>query len=162
MSITEIYKPSEAAWAEIRSAVIALEKDAFGDKAFSDDEIAKDFLSARNTTVLLKDEGEVVGFTYARPLDEAGEPDRESEAHETAYVWDTIIDKRYRGKGLIGSLMGELEKELKRKGYSFIERTAVVANDYAAHIAKRYGDRIITSEPVETKYGKQVFFRIKL
>ena len=163
MITAEIYKPDRAAWPKIGPEVIALEREAFGDKAFADAYIEADFMNKKNTIALLKDGEGVIGFTYARPLGEADEPPgRESEFAETAYIWDTVIGERYRGRRLIGILMTALEKELKTKGYSFIERTATVANDYAAHIAKQYGDRVIRSEPVETKYGKQVFFRIRL
>jgi ribosomal protein S18 acetylase RimI-like enzyme len=159
---TSIYQPSKEAWNEIKDAIIRLENEAFADKAFSNEELEKDFLNPRNIIALLKNEKEVIGFTYARPLDEADEPGRESEASETAYVWDSVIDKRYRGKGLLRPLMIEFESELKRRGYSFMERTSMVANNYAANITKHYGDRIVRSEPIESKYGKQVFFRIRL
>lgn len=159
---TEVYQPDKSKWAQIRQRILLLEKEAFGDKAFDDAEIEKDFLNPRNAIALLKDESEVIGFTYARPLDEADEPCREAEARETAYIWDTVIDKRYRGRHLVGPLMDELEGELRKRGYSFVERMAAVANDYAANVAKHYGDRVVASEPQETQYGKQVFFRIRL
>ncbi len=95
-------------------------------------------------------------------MDEADEPGREGEAHETAYIWDTVIKKEYRGKGLVGRMMDLLEEELRRDGYLFVERVAAVSNDYAENIMDHYKDRIVATEKRETKYGSQVFFRIKL
>lgn len=162
MFTTEVYKPNLAAWEKIQDRIIALEQEAFGEKAFSVQELAKDFLNEKNTIILLKDSDLVIGFTYARSLDEADEPGREDEIGETAYMWDTVIQKEYRGRHLVGVLMNALEEELRRKKYRYVERVAAVANNYANNIAKHYKDRIVRSEPRETKYGSQVFFRIKL
>jgi ribosomal protein S18 acetylase RimI-like enzyme len=162
MFSAEIYHPSPAAWNAVKDDVVFLERQAFKDKAFSPEEIEKDFLNERNTIALLKDGAKVIGFTYARPLDEADEPGRESEAAETCYIWDTVIGEEYRGRHLVGGLTGILEQELKRRGYSYMERTSMVANNYAANIARSYGDRIVRSEPKTTQYGEQVFFRIRL
>jgi len=162
MITTEIYKPDRLAWESIKSEVVALEREAFGEKSFKDDEISVDFLNPKTTTALLKKGEHIIGFTYARSLDDAKELGRESEITETVYIWNTVISKEYRGRHLVGILMSTLENELKRKGYSYIERAAMVTHEYAAHITKHYADRILKSEPVDTKYGKQVFFRIKL
>jgi ribosomal protein S18 acetylase RimI-like enzyme len=158
----KVYEPSPENWSKIKDQIVSLENEAFGTKAFTTQEIEADFLNTKNTIVVLSDGERVIGFTYARSLDEADEPGREKEVNETVYIWDTVIKKEYRGRHLVGLIMNELENELRKKGYLFIERVAAVANNYAAGILKHYGDRIIATENRETKYGPQTFFRIRL
>lgn len=159
----EIFQSSSANWEKIKEKIMFLEKDAFGEGAFTEDVIAEDFLDSENVIVLLVEEetGEVVGFTYAKPF-EPETDDSPAKPGETAWVWDTIIQKAYRSKGLLGSMVSVLEDELRKRGFKYLERNAMVANNYAENISKHYKDRIIKSFPLDSRWGPQVFFRIKL
>jgi GNAT superfamily N-acetyltransferase len=77
-------------------------------------------------------------------------------------MWDTIIQNEHRGKGLLGELMSTLETELKKRGFKYLERNALTANNFAENISKHYNDRIIKSFPLDSRWGPQIFFRIKL
>ncbi len=160
--IAEVYNPDPKVWEKIKADILEMEHEAFGDKAFTDEEMEGDFLNKKNTIVILKCNDKVIGFSYARSLDEADEPGRESEINETVYLWNTVIANKYRGRHLVGKLAETLEDELRRKGYSYMESYAVVKNNFAANIAKHYGDRVVKSEPKETGYGRQMYFRIRL
>jgi hypothetical protein len=58
--------------------------------------------------------------------------------------------------------MGRMEEELRNMGYVYFEIDAVTANNYAGNIAKFYKYRILKSEPHDSRWGPQVYFRIKL
>lgn len=159
----KIYNSQEYPWDNIKDEILTLEKDEFSKNAWSESTLKKGFIGKDSVAVLLIDSttGRIIGFSYAvkggldhnfKPVDKA----------DTAYIENTIIDKTYRGKGLIGLMMDKLEKELIKKGYKFLERDARVANNYAANIKKHYQDRIVESFPHNSRYGEEVFFRIKL
>ncbi len=163
MFTTEILKLSAEKWQEIKDDIITLEQEAFGDKSYTNDELAADFSNENNIAVILKDgeSNSIVGFRYAKPIEEA-EPERANEKGETAYLWDIVIKKEYRGRHLSEILMASMEQELKRQNYKYMDLCAVRANNYADNIAKACKDRIVASNPVESKWGPQVYFRIKL
>jgi len=160
---TEVFLPSPSTWEEIKNTIISLEHEAFGDKAFTDEEISSDFLNEKNIIVLLKKEetSEIVGFVYAKPVEEA-EAERVAEKGETAYLWDIIIKQEYRGQHLAGILMNKIEEELKSMNYKYMDLCAVKENNFAENISKTYQGRIVKSEPIDSKWGPQVFFRIRL
>lgn len=147
----------------IKRKILSLEKDAFGSEAFTDEDLEADFLDSKNAVVLLynAESNEVIGFAYAKPSEPETE-DSPAKPGETAWMWDTVIQKEFRGKGLLGIIMLALENELRDGGFKFLERNAVVANKYAENISKHYGDRIIKTFPLNSRWGPQVFFRIKL
>lgn len=160
---SEIFQGGQANWAKIKDKILFLERDTFGDGAFADEEIEEDFLDPNNPVILLVDNEteDVIGFTYAKPF-EPETDDSPAKPGETAWVWDTIIQKEYRGKGLLGQMMSALENELRARGFKYLERNAMVANNYAENVSKHYKDRIIKSFPLDSRWGPQVFFRIKL
>jgi ribosomal protein S18 acetylase RimI-like enzyme len=159
--VAELVSPGPLAWAPLHHAILRLEHEAFGSKAFPDEWLSRDFQDTESVIVILKDtvSEKVVGFTYAKP--EHG--DTQETKEDTALIWDIVVDVAYRRRGLVGRMLGTLETELRRKGYQYIEQEAAVANNYAANIAKHYKDRIVEqSEPHDSEYGQQVFFRIRL
>lgn len=159
----EIFNSDLSAWKSIEKTIVPLEQEAFGDNAFPEEQITADFLNKKNIIVLLKTKGShgVIGYVYALPIEDA-ESSRANEKGETAYVWNMVISKEYRGQHLAGVLMGRLEEELKGKGYKYIDICAVTANNFAENISKTYKERIVKSEPIDSKWGPQVYFRIKL
>lgn len=150
-------------WDKIGDTIIKLEREAFGDKSFTIDYLKSDFINPNNIVILLKEKNteKIIGFTYAKPIEEA-EPDRKAEKGETAYIWDTIIDKAYQGRHLVGIMMDRLEEELRKRNYKFIERNSLLEKNYADNVVKHYKDRIVKSEPIDSIWGKQIFFRIRL
>ena len=155
--VAEIFDSVISSWKDIEKSIVFIEREGFGEKAFSDEVLAKDFQNKQNIVALLKssETNAIIGFAYAERMNKK----------ETAYVCDTVIQKDFRHKHLIGTLMNCLEEELKKRGYKFVERKAAIANDYAKNISKHYNGRILEQgEPYDTPYldGPQVFFRIKL
>lgn len=163
MFTTEIFQSRSSSWEEVKERVIFLEREAFENNAFPVEELTIDFLNENNIIVLLKNTelNEVVGFVYAKPIEDA-EPSRSNEKGETAYLWDIVIKKEYRGRHLTGILMERIEEELKKMNYKYIDLCAVTANNFSDNISKVYKERIIKSESLDSKWGPQVFFRIKL
>lgn len=81
---------------------------------------------------------------------------------EAAYVAITAIDPEFQKKGHLGKLIGAVEDELRRIGYTHIERNARVANGYADKIAAHYGDRVEIAYEHGSLIGALRFFRIRL
>jgi ribosomal protein S18 acetylase RimI-like enzyme len=159
----ELFDNSHSSFLKIKDSIVALEEEAFEVEPFTQEVLMADFLDSKNIVVILKknDTEEVVGFTYAKPM-EPETPDSPARPGETAWMWDTVIKKEYRGMHLLPIIMERLEGELKKRGFKYVERNAMVANGYAQAIARHYKGRIIKSFSVDSKWGPQVFFRIKL
>lgn len=163
MYIAEIFDHSLHGWIAVKNKIIHLEEEAFGAGAFKKETIETDFLDLKNIIILLKNEEtkNVIGFTYAKPR-EPETDDSPARPGETAWMWDTVIEEGHRGKGLLRLMMSALEQELKKRGFKYLERNALVANNFAENISKHYKERIIKSFPLDSEWGPQVFFRIKL
>ena len=163
MITAEMFSNIKPDWIKIKDSILSLEKEGFEEHPFTEKEIEEDFLNPENIIVLLKnlENQEVIGFTYVKPM-EPETSDGPAKPGETAWMWDTVIKKEFRGRGLLGLMMNKLEEELKNRGFKYVERNAMAANNFAENIAKHYKERIIKSFPLESKWGPQVFFRIKL
>ena len=163
MFTTEIFQSSPDEWEKIRRDIISMEQESFGNEGFTDHELDTDFLNKNNIIILLwsTESNEVAGFTYLKPIEDA-EPSRANEKGETAYMWDIIIKKEYRGMHLLEVLMGRMEEELKKLGYKYVELDALVKNNFAGNISKVYKERVIKTEPHDSRWGPQVYFRIQL
>ncbi len=143
-------------WETIGNSIVSLEHEAFGDASFATEELKADFFDSNTTWALLFNGEDIVGFSYAKRSEDF-------EAQPVAFIWDTVIAKPYRHKGLVGVLMNVLEVELKKAGYIYIEREAAVSSGYAERISKHYHGRIVEEgEPHDSKWGQQKFFRIRL
>ncbi len=168
----EVYDRRTTTWNDIRSDVLLIEKAHFGEKGYTEKVFMRDFNNPECTAVFLRDKGsgKIVGFSYALPADElyseSVRPERVARIKalnkRVAYIEDTVIDPAYTGHGLVSLLMSTMEHELVRKDYGYIDRDTTEANNYAAKIYKNYQGRIMLSEPHDSKYGPQVFFRIRL
>ncbi len=160
----KIFDNNPSQWAEIKETILSLEKEAFGKEAFTEEALKEDFLDTKNIIVLLKntESNEVVGFAYAKPFDDPETNDSPTKLGETAWIWNIIIQKEYRGKGLSGKMLAIIEEELKKLGFKYLEMNARIANNFANNISKHYKDRIIKSSPLDSRWGPQIFFRIKL
>jgi len=156
--ITEIFDPETQSFEEIKEDILSIEHEAFGEHSFPDEWFPRDFCKEKeNVVVLLRGPAskKVIGFTYAKPIT--------NEKPDTAFIWNTAIQKNFQHQGLVGLLMETLEKELMKRGFKYMEREAAYNNGYADKIAKHYKGRIVEqSEPHEVFHDTQVFFRIKL
>jgi len=161
---TKIFNPRTSKNANIIIAqIISIEREAFGDKAFTEKQILNDFYKDENTIILLfaTSNDALIGFTYAKPSDEEHSSD---PAHtRTAFIWDTAIHTDFRGRGLSTLLIETMDSELQHREYTHVEREASTKNGYVTHISTHYGNHIeIESVPHNSRYGEQVFFRIRL
>jgi GNAT superfamily N-acetyltransferase len=159
----EVFDNNPSRWMEIKENIVSLEKEAFEEEPFTAETLEADFLDPQNIIVLLKgiESEEIIGFAYAKPSESETE-DSPAKPGGTAWMWDTVIQKEYRGRGLLGVIMSVLEEELKTRGFKYLERNALVANNFAENISKYYKDRIIKTFSLDSRWGPQVFFRIKL
>ncbi len=168
----DVYDPEQTPWENVKNEVVRVEVSAFGeDKAFDEEILQKDFEDPSTIIILAKDSttDEIIGFSYAKPTVKTYPedfPDRQGN-DDTAYIYDTALEKSHQGKKIVGPLTEKLEGELMRKGYSFVERdsadsSAAEEETYADKIRRNYSGRIIKEEVHESEYGPQVFFRIKL
>lgn len=165
-----LYDPEKTPWSMIRADILGIEKANFGDEAF-EEELLESQLTFPASVVVLSQTGperRVVGYTYTLPVqivyDEGpaeGQPERIIRPN-TAYIVNTAIHPDFQKRHLLGPMMSLLEKELIRRGYTHIERDSAVANDFAANIAKHYGDRVEEREAHDSEFGPQVYFRIRL
>lgn len=161
MITAEVFDHTLSSWNQIESSILNLEQEAFNQNAFTTEVLKEDFLNKDNIIVLLKDSSSVIGFTYAKPM-EPETDDSPALPGETAWMWDTVIQKEYRGRKLLGEMMLKIEDELRKRGFRYLERNALIANNFAENIAKNYKDRIIKTFSLESVWGPQIFFRIKL
>jgi hypothetical protein len=101
--------------------------------------------------VVLMYGGSIIGFTYAVP-----------ESERTARIVDTVISKEYQHRGYVALLMACLEDDLRKKGYGFVTRDSMIENGYADKIAEHYADRVVEMRDIESQWGRQRHFKIKI
>lgn len=162
--VAEVIVPTMETWGLLKNDIMPFQKLHFG---LNEEDLAYVFENSDATIVIIRDTKtkRVVGFTYTEPVQQVyGKdfyPERE-QLSNTSYVQNTALDPDYIGRKLVGPLMDRLERELVMKGYQYIERDSIITNNYAAKIQKRYGKRIVFAKPHKSKWGDQIFFRIKL
>lgn len=159
----KVFNPQEDSWGDIKDRILDLEKEAFNEKAWKEVTIKRGFVEPDGVAVILveKETMKVIGFSYA-VKGGLGHNLSSIQKEYTAYIEDTVIDKAYRGMGLVGLIMDKLEKELIQKGYKYLERDAKVENNYATNIQKHYQGKILESFAHNSRYGEEIFFRIQL
>ncbi len=164
--VTEVMPPSLNSWKQIKDDIMPFERLHFGED-FGEDELVGAFENPEAIIVVTRDQvtTKIVGFTYAEPVQkvyrEDFHPERKQLPH-TAYIQNTALSPDYIGHKLVGPMIERLEAELIAKGYLFIERDSIVSHGYADNIKKNYKDRIVLVAPHESRWGEQIFFRIKL
>lgn len=151
MMSVEFITPSPSNWELLGDQIYAIEQSIFGEKSLDKDMMQSDVNDSKMNLVLLKDGDSIVGFTYAVP-----------ENEESVRIVDTVLMKEYQHKGFVSLLMSCLETELKKRGYTYITRDALVENGYADKIIKNYSPRIIETKEFTSTWGKQIYFKIQL
>jgi len=104
--------------------------------------------------VLYTAKEELAGFSTVRAVEPGS-----TEANITL----TVIAPDYQGKGVVGHLMQEIEKNLWETGYRTLIREARTDNGWASTLHRHYGERIIATFTGETdKNPPRIGLRIKL
>ncbi|EKD24003.1 MAG: hypothetical protein ACD_81C00131G0006 [uncultured bacterium] len=147
----EFITPSSLNWNTLGSQIYNIEVSIFGEESLSEEMMRDDINDPEVTLVLLKKDESIVGFTYALP-----------ESGGVARIVDTVIIKERQSKGLISMLMTCLETELRKKGYEYVTRDAMVDNGYADKITRNYSSRIIETRDFIGEWGKQRYFKIRI
>jgi len=140
------------AWDSIEGRIVEIEREVFGDDAFSADELRAAFTGRQSLAVLLWDGDVLIGYTQAG----------QARARETYYIANTAIANSYQGRGLIGLLMERLYADVRAVGARFIERDAAIANGYADKIVRFHAADIITTRDHDSPYGRQRFIRMRV
>jgi len=143
---------STRAWHSIEERIVEIEREVFGDDAFSADELRAAFTGRQRLAVLLWDGDVLIGYTQAG----------QARARGTYYIANTAIAKSYQGRGLIRLLMERLYADVRAVGARFIERDAAIANGYADKIVRFHSADIITTRDHDSPYGRQRFIRMRV
>jgi len=136
----------------VRERIGEIEREVFGDDAFSPDELRAAFTGPKSLAVLLRDGTVLVGYTQAGP----------ARAPDTYYIANTAIAKSHQGRGLIRVLMERLYADVRAAGAHFIERDAAIANGYADKIVRFHAADIVRTRDHDSPYGRQRFIRMRL
>jgi ribosomal protein S18 acetylase RimI-like enzyme len=143
-------------WSTIAGRIAQIERECFGEDAFSADELRRAFNGRQHVAVLLwdgsgSDDGQLVGYTQAEP-----------RAPDTYYISNTAIAKSHQGRGLIRLLMERLYADVRAAGARFVERDVAIANGYADMLVRVHSAEIIESFDHQSQYGPQRFIRMRL
>ena len=148
-------RSSTRPWNTIGQRIVEIERDVFGQDAFSPDELRRSFTGRETLAVLLWDgpaDGPLVGYTQAEPAGDA----------ETYYISNTAIAKSHQGRGLIKLLMERLYADIRAAGGRFIERDAAIANGYADMLMRAHAADILEASDHDSEYGPQRFIRMRV
>jgi ribosomal protein S18 acetylase RimI-like enzyme len=143
-------------WKTISRRIAEIERECFGDDAFTPDELRSAFNARQHLAVLLwdspgSDDGVLVGYTQAEP-----------RAADTYYISNTAIAKSHQGRGLIKLLMEQLYADLRAAGAVFVERDVAIPNGYADMLARVHARDILETFDHDSQYGPQRFIRMRI
>src|SRR5712691_7066872 len=150
--VESFQRSSARAWDRVQQRIGEIEREVFGEDAFSPEELRAAFTGRENLAVLLWDAGVLIGYTQAGP----------ARARETYYIANTAIATSYQDRGLIRPLMERLYTEVRAAGAHFIERDAAIANGYADKIVRFHATDMIRTRDHESPYGRQRFIRMRV
>lgn len=127
-----------------------------------------------NSTVCVlrnRETKQIDGFTLTIPAKDAYQLNKMYSSRDddetVAYVFSTVLAPEVRGQKQVKRLMEALEKELRAKGYKFIDRDAKDIKEpgkksYADKVVAQAGDRVVHQETHETAIGPQRYIRMTL
>lgn len=173
-------KPTEAgkypSWENIKGQIMQVEQIAFGDHAFSEEELQKMFNRSDAVVTLVKDRNKIVGYSvtnsthYEYEGNTAELSDNDTNGKTSAYVESIGLLPRYQGKVLGERMMRGIEATLRDQGYLYMELHT--SNPGLMRMIDRTdrGRIIEGGEPMEEKIlvdrgggqGEQVKYRISL
>jgi hypothetical protein len=143
--------PSPENWSLFGEQIYRIEQANFGSQSLDKEMMKADMNDPNTSWVVLMHGGSIIGFTYAVP-----------ESERTARIVDTVISKEYQHRGYVALLMACLEDDLRKKGYGFVTRDSMIENGYADKIAEHYADRVVEMGDIESQWGRQRHFKIKI
>jgi ribosomal protein S18 acetylase RimI-like enzyme len=142
----QLYAP----FARWRSDLLRIEARCFGSQGDNDKELEESVKTALFLAVI-HEADRALGYCLVK-----------RRWPEAAYIAITAIDPEFQKKGHLGTLILAVELELRKIGYTHIERNARIQNGYADKIAAHYGERIEISYDHGSLIGPLRFFRIRL
>lgn len=150
-------RTSTRLWSTIKDRIAALERECFGQDAFSPSELRLAFNGRHSLVVLLWEgcvsgDGRIIGYTQAQP----------AEDPETYYIANTAIAKSYQGRALVKLLMDKLYADVRAAGARYVERDAAIANGYADKIVRSHAADILETLDHDSPYGPQRFIRMRV
>jgi GNAT superfamily N-acetyltransferase len=143
------------AWSTVSERIVEIEREVFGEDAFSPDELRWAFTSPKTLAVLMWDgpgDGRLIGYTQAQP----------ARAAHTYYISNTAIVKSHQGRGLIRLLLQRLYADIRAVGGRFIERDVAIANGYADMLGRVHAADILETFDHDSEYGRQRFIRMRV
>jgi ribosomal protein S18 acetylase RimI-like enzyme len=146
---------STRAWTTISQRIVEIERDVFGEDAFSPEELRWAFTARKTLAVLMWDDpGDdlLVGYTQAQP----------TRVADTYYISNTAIAKSHQGRGLIRLLMQRLYADIHAAGGRFIERDVAIENGYADMLMRVHAGDILETIDHDSEYGPQRFIRMRV
>ena len=146
---------SSRSWGAISGRIVEIEREVFGEDAFSPEELRWAFTARKTLAVLLWDgpgDDRLVGYTQAQP----------ARATDTYYISNTAIAKSHQGRGLIRLLMQRLYADIRAAGGRFIERDVAIANGYADMLMRVHATDILETSDHDSEYGPQRFIRMRV
>jgi ribosomal protein S18 acetylase RimI-like enzyme len=143
-------------WNTIKQRIVELERECFGQDAFSASELRLAFNGRDSLVVILWDGpsegGTLIGYTQAQPGDDP----------QTYYIANTVIAKSHQGRGLVRLLMDRLYADVRAAGARYIERDAAIANGYADKIVRYHAADVLKTLDHPSPYGPQRFIRMRV
>jgi ribosomal protein S18 acetylase RimI-like enzyme len=150
-------RASTRPWSAIKDRIAELERECFGQDAFSPSELHLAFNARRSLVVLLFEEGGpdgemLIGYAQAQPGDDP----------EAYYIANTVIATSHQGRGLVKLLMDRLYADVRAVGARYIERDAAIANGYADKIVRSHAADVLETLDHDSPYGPQRFIRMRV
>lgn len=142
----ELYAP----FARWRSDLLRVETRCFGPNADSDADI-EEFVKKALFLAVIRVGDTAVGYCLM-----------EGRWPESPYMSLVAIDPDQRGKGHLARLVGTVEDELRKIGFTHFEINARIENGYADKIKRHYGERIEIAYEHGSRIGPLRFMRIRL
>src|SRR4051812_9228905 len=107
-----------ATWRELGPRMLALEREEWGSRAFSEREMRWQVSNPEAVVMTCWDESVLIGFAVASPAWSKGR----------VTLLNVLIDPAYRGRGLVWPLIRALERELSATGIRELDIDARVEN----------------------------------
>src|SRR5438552_3321207 len=133
--------------------MLQLERAEWGARAFTDQEMRQQVVSARSVMAAIFDADRLIGFAVAGP----------GWSRARATLFNVLIDPDHRGRGLVWPMLAELERPLIERGYGELVMDARIANGFADAVERRYRGRArILAPDHPSPYGPQRTIAVSL
>ena len=129
------------------------------------------FLNPETVITLLEDPetDKIIGYSWAMPMKKM---DPRSDKAETAYIYQCVIEKDYRGNKLIEKINTPLLQELYQQGYKYVEKDArnflpegeTRKKTYAQSVLDEFAKTFVEEPYAHNPFGlgRQIHFNIDI